>query len=800
MRRILVVAICVILCLTGCSIPTTPTSESTSLPVDIPVTSSTPKTGIATTPVPVVAEPESAPDLNGEWVGYLGGDQVDFALEWTWAAKLNIRTQDAWLSLDRIGHEADTLGTPFIKPLVENAGAQLEILSRDDKEIILSIAEYAYYTDDEPPLPTGTQIVLNYMPVNDEQGADTLTVAKYIVQSYTRFPDEVFEGEVQAASGSKLCAAAFARLSLPNTESRSYPRWENELNNLSSGVRGVYTFGETGADNDNSSYIFVYADEQGYEHIRMTFCWIIGAARQGTSTAFITTEPEFFGQLSMASVPYWNTLYELDAATGEFIDVSAKYTDYYRDVYIPRYKWFLSEGKPGASADRESRESYEAKEEMLRRALAITEGKSPRKLPPVPTLRPNAPSITADVFGDGEPVLIEPCFLTVFPKNAPNYDAVKLRINGEWTHSFLFDDIVDAALYTIDIDEGKPGVDLAFQLYDSVGAPYVDILGLMREGYAHYSSVKLWGMLPANDGELAVTIPGDKTATGVKQSVRNLGELLIYNYTFDEFGFLESQGSIPSESITPESILTPDDAIKKLGLMDHFTFCAMTHGDFLGDETQDTAVLFTVWGMSIYDVSHFGIAVIDGGRGGVVQREIVTHYIHGPDLRTVLGPDNKEALLASFDSGNSGGERQFKVFDVANDQFIDMFHHGSRELEPVGTLLDDYEARVNIERTSQTFTFSVEGHRENYIDAGDGIGLYTSEGKLRTPDYDIMFDDLSNMKCETINGRQVFIGVQYGSAWGHADVICAVYSQYGYDADGEIALEKVWLESLAEAE
>ena len=119
-----------------------------------------------------------------------------------------------------------------------------------------------------------------------------------------------------------------------------------------------------------------------------TFAWLLGAAKKENGGAFVSTAIMQDYSLGMESIPYWDTLYELDTTTGAFVDVSKQYPQYYREKVIPKYTMMLAGTMKESVNDENAGYLVEIKRaytDVLLRAYSIVDGKPRKKLPALPT-------------------------------------------------------------------------------------------------------------------------------------------------------------------------------------------------------------------------------------------------------------------------------------------------------------------------------------------------------------------------------------------------------------------------------
>ncbi len=479
----------------------------TPAPTEIPAPSPSPIPTPAPTPMPEyrIIERETAPetkreprDIYGEWAGYISqaGSEFPYAEVPTYAAKLNIDEQGAWLSL--------SLVQEFLGDEPRDGGLPLSYVRPNETALTFSAGEYAYKKGDMP-LREDDGFTLEYHPFYDDKERDSSPVAGSSPAFYGATGDthDMLYGTLEGwtLSFARLESEAMAK---DLQERHIWPRWDLNFSNLDDNVRGVYSFGETGADNINTTNVFVYTDPAGYEHIRYNYNELFVPISLRGAGVFMEMEPVWSLGLGMSQTPVWKTLYTLDTETGMFVDVSERNREYYRDEILPEAEYTLTYERFSALAEPD----YNAVEEYERyynMAYIAAYGVEPAELPQLPEPKVNSETVFADMDGDGESETIQVMFFDI-GKDWYGGGGVWFNVDGEWNIAYIL---------TGDTMERKigPGVELTFECAGPDGRR-VELFTMSDDKVKRLTNGPIAGSALHPEAEDAIVFHGDGTATG----------------------------------------------------------------------------------------------------------------------------------------------------------------------------------------------------------------------------------------------------------------------------------------------
>ncbi len=454
-----------------------------------------------------VPEPEQEPrDIFGEWAGYISqaGSEFPYAEVPTYAAKLNIDDQGAWLSLDLLQESL------MDKPV--GGGLPLSYARAGEAALAFSAGGYAYRQGDMP-LKEGDGFTLTYHPFYTEEERESSPVAGSSPAFYSATGD----------THDMLCGTwegwtlSFTRLESEAAtnelqERRIWPRWDLSFSNLDNNVRGVYSFGETGADNSNTTNIFVFTDQAGYERIRYNYNELFVPQGLRGAGVFMEMEPVWSLGLGMSQTPVWETLYTLNTGTGAFEDVSERYRGYYRDEILPEAERTLLYERCEALSepDYNAAEEYERYYSM---AYSAAFGQAPSELPQLPEPEANSETVSADMDGDGEDETIQVMFFD-FSADQDGGVGVWFNVDGEWDIAYILSgDTVEREISVVDWDAEKPGVELAFESL-VLDDRRVELFTLSDGKVKRLTNGPIAGSVLHPGAEDAIAFNGDGTATG----------------------------------------------------------------------------------------------------------------------------------------------------------------------------------------------------------------------------------------------------------------------------------------------
>ncbi len=444
-------------------------------------------------------------DIFGEWAGYISqaGSEFPYAEVPTYAAKLTIDDQGAWLSLDLVQE--------FLWNEPVGGGLQLSYTRQDEASLAFSAEKYAYRQGDMP-LDESDSFTLEYHPfyTNEEREAAPIIGSSPAFYRGTGDTHDMLYGVWEGWT------LSFARLESEAAadelqERRIWPRWDLNFSNLDKNVRGVYGFGETGADNINTTNVFVYADPLGYEHIRYNYNELFVPQSLRSAGVFMEMEPVWSLGLGMSQTPVWETLYALDTETGAFTDVSESHREYYRDEILPEAEQTLLYERYDALSEPD----YNAVEEYERyysMACFAAYGHEPKELPQLLEPKANSDTIFADMDGDGESETIQVMF---FDFNGDRYGGgVWFNVDGEWNIAYILPgDTVEQEIGVVDWDISTPGVELAFECAGTYDRG-VELFTLSDGQVQRLTNGPIAGSALHPEAGDAIVFRGDGTATG----------------------------------------------------------------------------------------------------------------------------------------------------------------------------------------------------------------------------------------------------------------------------------------------
>ncbi|MBB6447404.1 hypothetical protein [Bacillus benzoevorans] len=164
---------------------------------------------------------------------------------------------------------------------------------------------------------------------------------------------------------------------------------------------------------------------------------------------------------------------------------------------------------------------------------------------------------------------------------------------------------------------------------------------------------------------------------------------------------------------------------------------------------------------------------ITGSNGKSERVELEGGYEPGVTF-VDLNHDDIEDMLISIPSGGSGGMTNYSLFTYKDFQL--------KEIAPPDPLtitsqfLDQYQAKITIENTGQSYNFDLKSRKNDY----DRLGIYQN-GKLNEP-RELMVDPYSTLKPVKINDNSYGLkAIQQISGAYHADGIAFIESTWNYE-------------------
>lgn len=644
MKKLLFILIFILIAATAACKPQAPEISAESFPF--------PSLKPALTAIPVDID-----TCVGEWVGYLGEESKISSIkstswsDWAYTVKLNIG-ENIWLSMDRLefsNETDDTIGGAYLKPPIENAGMRLSFNGIQGTKLIINLDQFAYHAGKTSLLPEGSLLELEYYRIETEEDMDSdiAFLSPLFRRGYTT--KEMLLGNIISPSGEKLFIVRLAKMQeqrssgieyyepywLGNTAHDSF--WKEFVQSMP-GIRGVYSFGEVGADNSFSTYIIVYTDNQGYEHIRLLFGEIFEGHRQDGSYAFILNDWRTMNQfgLTVAGTISWRRAISIDVSTGEFVDVSRQHSDFFKQK-IPKLEWELATILLDSEYDHRYRAERDQLTALLRHYYEQVEGEQPEDIySRLPKLEPNSPAIWADLDGDGSSEKIEPCFYGSEGKDSKTYEHVKFRVNSKWIYYPMFCGEGPHEIHIVDIDTGKPGVDLAIEdaenecvyIYRHMLDTYTKQNGWKNEIQDDWEdmvvsldSIKVLGALPENHGGLSIAMPGDGSICGARRSelipelllrVVYIGPTIYGSYEqLGPYGSYYTENVLMYEAVVPIPInLGQNCELYRFpnGELSNSTVLGTQYFIIASDE-KEWLKISDLWGRSIYYVKSKSVAV-----------------------------------------------------------------------------------------------------------------------------------------------------------------------------------------------
>jgi len=336
-----------------------------------------------------------------------------------------------------------------------------------------------------------------------------------------------------------------------------YPTWHPDYANLNGVLEGVFRFGETGADNNNSSYVFVFPMDNGAIRLRYLYTELdetVMSDHRDYGIVEYSTAHDFESGGFANIVPWRFILYP--TKNQKLLNGSSDFTLYYKNVYIPyliRYAQSCEWEDGFESVDSSAWDGkldfsqtivvmckkliFAAQEVIAGRfdgdgynVSAIAEaGYKPKKVELTrydPETDPDTLIIRNDLMMDGTEDIIIGRFCCEVNVMGKPYDCCQLIINDE----YFFREVgteTQMEIRIVDVDTSDAFKEIALSFVHKDGNAYI-ILYRYDDGTLRRLNY-VWGKMDASfagNGNL-VSFPGDGTAVSrVPQETGYLNETI----------------------------------------------------------------------------------------------------------------------------------------------------------------------------------------------------------------------------------------------------------------------------------